>query len=92
MSKRKWRWVTRNKDGGMVFVWASALKPRYRNDQPIESGGWWVGDGLCRGLFLEEFNLLFGITVNPGDCLKVEFSQAKVISPKSRTRPAQKGS
>lgn len=70
MAKRKWRWVSRDDDARMVDIWGKHMKPKKFGSNYIDSNFIMV----CH----KEFERLFGITIKPGEAVKVEFT-AKVV-------------
>lgn len=74
---RTWRWVTRSYGSVCVRVWDGRKKPK-------ATDGSFCGYEGHASICASQFKVCTGITVNPGDCLKVEFGKAKVISPKKK--------
>lgn len=76
MSKRTWRWVTRDKGDSwgrdVVLIWTSTGKPK-------NLGGSLGFKGRSNFIMIcvAELEVLFP-TIKPGQCIKVEFS-GKVI-------------
>lgn len=73
MARRKWRWVTRDSDichEHIVVIAASVKEPT------IEDGRFWGATDAEFGV--KEFERLFGITIKPGEAVKVQFD-AKVV-------------
>jgi hypothetical protein len=79
-TKRTWRWVTRDddRDSGEengVWVWAGGRKPIKRDDIWVDGSDGYNGVEICQ----QQWDLLFGIEVNPEKPVKVEF-KAKIIN------------
>jgi len=72
MSKRKWRWVSRDKTG---TNYDSNVHNGARKPKPIDG---LFFDGLLFTVSSKEFRRLFGFCPKPGDAMKVEFT-AKVV-------------
>lgn len=74
MAKRRWRWVTRDDDicrSHVVEVKKSAKRPEFNG----------CYSGVSEADFdADAFAKITGITIKPGNCIKVEFS-AKVVEP-----------
>jgi hypothetical protein len=73
--KRTWRWVTRDGQDDLfntfMDIHSHHVKPKWdgRNFHSEEGAAW-----VC----YKEFKKLTGIDIQPGECVKVEFS-AKVV-------------
>lgn len=85
MTRRRWRWVTRDKDTDYkdtVSIWPGASKPTSRE----WNGRKWVsrsedgvfqyhqGQGDSIDIDAADFKAMHGFAVGKGDLLKVEFS------------------
>ena len=72
--RRTWVWVTMDAEevGGVIGVWCAARKPK-----PTDNGCWCAGWSDVE-FFDEPAADLFGLSLKPGTCQKVQFS-AKVV-------------
>lgn len=81
MSKRDWRWISRNSRGyGVVYVYSSSKKPK-----ACGSYGdiYYMGcDFIC--VCAKKFERLFGVSIKPGECVKVRFKKAEIIKDDTR--------
>lgn len=68
---RNWRWVSRDADSDLVEIWGGEAMP--------DCDDWlYVGDGHYCMMSHSFFLALTGIDIQPGQCVKVEFT-ARVI-------------
>lgn len=74
MTKRRWRWVTRDVGSNMVEVRAESKKPMF-----VDGIFPWLGDretpvSVCAIAFAKLF-----VAINPGQCVRVEFPEGARI-------------
>jgi hypothetical protein len=81
MSKRTWRWVTRDEHHSFVRVWSGSRQPT------VKLGWWRQSKGASVDFLLYVWNAIFGIDVPTDKPIKVEFSgkQLGESSPTSGT-------
>lgn len=66
--KRTWRWVTRDYMPTLVYVWVDKEKPKKQH-----CAGWQItGSEFCV-ICYAEFHALFGVDIEPGTCVKMNF-------------------
>ena len=74
--KRQWAWVSRDVEveSDCVSIWLQTSKPRF------DVLGFYPATGKYTLVCVKVFTAMTGITIKPGQCLKVDFSGCKVIS------------
>jgi len=74
MSRRKWRWVTRSHDSTVVRIWQERTRPTL-----LTSGDYCATSAYVTACH-EEFKALTGLTIPRGECRKVVFTKARLIT------------
>ncbi len=75
MAKRRtWRWVTRSHGTDFVDVWLHVDRPRMGEFVWRQKSFF----APCRVVCSKEFKAVFGITIPPGACVRVEFT-ARIV-------------
>ena len=75
--KRKWRWVSRDTVINESFYWIwSNIKPPKWNEMFHEFRDE-QSDLLC--VCASEFTACTGLTIKPGECVKVIFGKARIV-------------
>ena len=82
MSKRTWRWVTRDDDNYNVKVWMRVNIPRMRVSNACPMQCKWTqsgGENTRVALCFRQFKMCTGITVPSSHPIKVDFGGVKVV-------------